>query len=103
MITWTQIQRRRGDLSNSIRLNALKVEQLTHMDQFFLFLCFVRQGFREQDLAVRYQVSQSTISRILITWANFLYFVFGTVPIWASKNRLSNPCQNVLSCSQIPE
>lgn len=82
MVTWTQIQRRRGDLSNSLRFNALKVEQLPHIDQFFMFLCFVRQGFRGQDLAVRFRVSQATVSRILITWANYLYVLFGTVSIW---------------------
>ena len=47
MIVWTQIRRRRGDLSNSIRIKALEVEKLPHIDQFFMFLWFVWQGFRE--------------------------------------------------------
>ena len=52
-----------------------------------MVLCFVRQGFREQDLAVRFLVSQSTVRRIhsLFSWANYLHFVFGIVTIWPSK------------------
>ena len=58
-----------------------------------MILCFVRQGFREQDLAVRFLVSQSTVRRIhsLFSWANYLHFVFGIVPIWPSKKLIKQP------------
>ena len=49
-----------------------------------MFLCKVRQGFLEQDLATRFNVSQSTVSTILITWVNYLYVMLGSLPIWWS-------------------
>ena len=44
----------------------------------------IRQGFHEQDLAVRFGVSQATVSRILLTWANYLYVMLGSLQIWPS-------------------
>ena len=42
-------------------------------DEFFLILVRIRLGLMEQDLADRFGVSQSTVSRITTTWINFLY------------------------------
>ena len=50
-----------------------------------MFLCRIRQGFHEQDLAVRFCVSQATVSRILLTWANYLYVMLGSLQIWPSR------------------
>ena len=55
------------------------------IDQFFLFLVRVKQGFPVEDLAVRFRVSPSTVSRVFLTWANFLYCMFGQIPVWPSK------------------
>ena len=52
---------------------------------FFLFLVRVKQGFPIEDLAVRFKVSPSTVSRVFLTWANFLYFVLGKISIWPTK------------------
>jgi hypothetical protein len=40
----------------------------------------------EMELADRFNISQSTISRLLIGWLNYLYFFLGSVPIWPSCN-----------------
>ena len=58
------------------------------IDQLFLFLVRVRQGFPENDLAVRFDISISSVSRIIITWANYLYFLIGQVPIWPTRKML---------------
>ena len=42
----------------------------------------LRLGQFEQDLAYRFGVSQSTISRIVITWINLLYLQFQQIPLW---------------------
>ena len=55
------------------------------IDELFLFLCRLRAGLLEQDLAVRFNCSVATISRKIVTWANFLYFTLGRIPIWLSK------------------
>ena len=40
---------------------------------------------QKQDLAVRFNCSVATVSRKIVTWANFLYFTLGRIPIWLSK------------------
>ena len=55
------------------------------VDELFLFLCRLRAGLQEQDLAVRFNCSLATVSRKIVTWANFLYFTLGRIPIWLSR------------------
>ena len=38
-----------------------------------------------QDLAYRFGISQSSVSRILITWINFVYLQFKQIPLWAPR------------------
>lgn len=67
--------------------NPFRAESLPIVDQFFMFLCRIfRQGFFEEDLAQRFSVSQSTVSRIIITWSNYLYCIFGCIPIWPTRD-----------------
>ena len=56
------------------------------IDELFMFLCRLRVGLLEQDLSVRFNCSLPTISRKIVTWANFLYVVLGTIPIWLPRN-----------------
>ena len=58
------------------------------IDEFFMFLCRLRAGLLEQDLSVRFNCSLSTVSRKIVTWANFLYFALGIIPIWLSKSTI---------------
>uniref|UniRef100_A0A1X7U0F5 Transposase Helix-turn-helix domain-containing protein n=1 Tax=Amphimedon queenslandica TaxID=400682 RepID=A0A1X7U0F5_AMPQE len=54
-------------------------------NEFFLTLCCLRCGLMEQDLAYRFQISQSTVSRIFTAWVNFLYYKFKEIPIWPTQ------------------
>ena len=38
-----------------------------------------------QDLAVRFNCSLATVSRKIVTWAKFLHFTLGRIPIWLSR------------------
>ena len=58
------------------------------IDEFFMFLCRLRAGLLEQDLSVRFNCSLSTVSRKIVTWANFLYFALGSIPIWLAKSTI---------------
>ena len=58
---------------------------LTPINEFFLVLCRLRCGLMERDLAYRFGVSQPTVSRIFITWINFMYTKFKEVNIWPSR------------------
>lgn len=62
--------------------------KLTPMNEFLLVLCRLRCGLLEIDLAHRFGISQSTVSRILITWINFLYFKFKDLNIWPTKEQI---------------
>ena len=46
---------------------------LRPIDEFFLVVCRLRQGFPEEHLAHLCHVSISTVSRTFITWINFMY------------------------------
>ena len=81
------------------------------LTSFFLFLCRLRQGFPEQDLAVQFDVSQPTVSWVCITWTNFIHFMFGTLPIWPSRATVNGfmllcfqstfPLRVMLDCTEI--
>ena len=58
------------------------------IDELFMFLCRLKAGLLEQDLSVRFNCSFSTISRKIVTWANFLYFVLGSIPIWLPRETI---------------
>ena len=59
--------------------------------EFFLVMCRLRQALPEKHLSFLFGVSQSTVSRIFISWINFMFLRFGTINIWPSRaevNRL---------------
>ena len=58
---------------------------LTPINEFFMTLCRLRCGLLELDPAFRFKVSQSTVSRNLTTWINFLLYKFREIPIWPSR------------------
>ena len=58
---------------------------LSPMEEMFLTLVCLRLGLMEQDLAYRFGISQSTSSRIIITWINFMYLQLKTIPLWPPK------------------
>jgi hypothetical protein len=67
MTTWSQAQR-----SSSSHHQRSTVGKLMPIDQLFLFLHKLRVGSLDQDLADKFEVSQSTVSRNTVTWGNFL-------------------------------
>lgn len=94
LVSWSQIQRIRSGTSQNTR-DVLKQNTLPDIDQFFLFMCRCRLGLFEQDLACRFSVSVSTVSRIINTWANYLYFVLGAIPIWSPRKQID---ENMPEC-----
>lgn len=58
------------------------------IDELFMFLCRLKSGFLSEDLAVRFNIHKSSVSRKIISWTNYLYFLLGSLNIWPSKNRI---------------
>ena len=92
MTSWSQVQRCR---LNSHQATAYQPTDFSsHLlileDQIFLTLTRIHQGFYEKDLAVRFKTSISTVSRIIIMWANYLYFLLGSIPIWPSRTKVDD-------------
>ena len=61
---------------------------LNPLNEFFMVLCRFRLGLLEQDLAHRFGISQSTVSRVCITWINLLFVKFKEVPIWPTREQV---------------
>lgn len=45
---------------------------------------------KEQVIADIFQVSITTVSRVTITWANYLFFILGTLPFWESREKVKS-------------
>ena len=65
---------------------------LSSEDQYFMCLMKLRTGATTLDLAERFNVSEGTVSSIMLTWIKYLYVVLGSVKIW--------PHHDILLCSQ---
>ncbi|XP_013875198.1 uncharacterized protein LOC106525482 [Austrofundulus limnaeus] len=61
---------------------------LLPIDEFFMFLNYLALGSKQRDLADRYGVHQSTVSRIITTWSNFLFTVLGSIRIWIPEEQI---------------
>ncbi|XP_028514894.1 uncharacterized protein LOC114575052 [Exaiptasia diaphana] len=57
-------------------------------EELFLTLIKLRRGSANEDLAERFNISSSHVSRIFITWVNFLYRLLTTIDIWMSHKKV---------------
>ena len=64
------------------------------IDEFFMFLCRLKCGLMEQDLANRFNCHLAAISRKIITWANFLDFALGSIKIWPNRQQIDEKMPN---------
>ena len=67
--------------SESVSLAGRKRNMLL-IDELFMFLTRLRLGLFEEDLADRFDCSVQTVSRKVITWVNYLYFVFSNTVVF---------------------
>ena len=51
-------------------------------------MCRFRQRFNEAHLAFLFGISQPTVSRIFVSWINFMYLRFGTINIWPNREEV---------------
>ena len=58
---------------------------LAPVDQLLLTLIKLRQAKEDVELSFMFDVSESTVSDIIITWINFLYFQLNELKTWPSR------------------
>ncbi|CAH3031580.1 unnamed protein product, partial [Pocillopora meandrina] len=63
-----------------------KQVNLSVEDDFLLVLMKLRLGLSTIDLAVRFNVSEATVSKLFTTWINYLYVHLGDLKIWPHRN-----------------
>ena len=90
MCSWSQMQRFRNKGIKDVEglRNTMKNCELSLFDQFCLVIYKLRADTLNQVLADTLKVSQTSISCIFITWADFLYFMLGSFCIWPSRARI---------------
>ena len=79
-----------GQQCSSSAIRTKTQRTLSPKNKFFLTLCRLRCNLLVADLAYRFQVSHSTISRIFTTWVNFLYHKLKEIPIWPSRSQIQS-------------
>ena len=70
-----------GEDGMSIRGKRCRSRALPPLEEFFLTLVRLCLGLMEEDLADRFGVSQSSVSRIITTWVNSLFLKFKEIPL----------------------
>ena len=71
--------------------------KLPFQEQFFLVMVQLRLGLNVEDLADRFYINPSTVSRIFTTWINLMYVKFKELPMWMSRSKVDKwmpPCFN---------
>ena len=59
-------------------------------DELFLTLVKLKQGSANKDLAERFEISSSQVSRIFITWVNLLFQILTEIDIFMSKRKVKH-------------
>jgi len=86
---------------------------LQPIDEMFLTLVKLKQGSANEDLAERFKVSTIEVSRIFVTWVNFMHTVLHALNIWLPKWKIKkympecfkglyDDVRVVIDCTEIP-
>ncbi|CAM4691323.1 unnamed protein product [Leuciscus chuanchicus] len=59
--------------------------KLAPIDELLLFLMHLSFGLSLRDLANRFGIHRTTVSRIIMTWTHFLYHLLGSIRLWLPK------------------
>ena len=55
-------------------------------DEFLMVLMKLRMGLSNIDLGERFNLSDSAVNNILLTWVNYIYEVLGNLKIWPHRD-----------------
>ena len=63
-------------------------KKLSLEQEFLLIMMRLRLGLLQEDLAWRFQVSDTTVSKVVTTWTTLLSKEFSCLIIWPSKGQI---------------
>jgi hypothetical protein len=72
-------------LGPAVNCLSYKCKSLPPKEQLFLTLMKIRQAKEDFELSLLFRVSESTVSNIVVTWINFLYFQLKDLDFWPSR------------------
>ena len=114
MYSWLQMQhlRNKGIANVEGLRKTMQGCKLSLFDQFYLVLQKLRVGTLNQVLADTFNISQTTVSRVFISWITFLYFMLGSTCIWPSQEKIQKnmpicfksmypDCRGIVDASEI--
>lgn len=58
---------------------------ISPLDQLFLTVTKLRQAKEDYELSLMFEISDSTVSKIIDMWINFMYFQLKELDIWPSR------------------
>lgn len=58
---------------------------LSPADQLFMTLIKLRQAKEDYKLSLMFEISETSVSKVIITWINFLYYQLKEIDIWPSR------------------
>ncbi|XP_074662884.1 uncharacterized protein LOC141915296 [Tubulanus polymorphus] len=65
-----------------------KCQKLTPVNQFFLTLIKLRRAKEDIELSILFGISESVVSRIVLTWVNFMYFQLSEINTWPEREEI---------------
>ena len=61
---------------------------LTGEQQFLLTLMRIRRGFSTEHLGWLFGIDKSTVSRLFVSWINFMYLRLSCIPTWPTRGQV---------------
>ncbi|KAJ8364592.1 hypothetical protein SKAU_G00134230 [Synaphobranchus kaupii] len=86
LVYWSKAQRMGVDAVSEATPSPQR--KLPIIDEYFMYSLRTAVGLKEKVLADMFGVSVSTVSRVIITWANYLYLILGSMPIWMTRDQV---------------
>lgn len=83
-IYWTRAQK----IADRACVKPSPARTMPLIDEFLMYSFRVAVGMKEQLIADIFNVSISTVSRVTITWANYLFIIFSSINMWISKEKV---------------
>lgn len=88
------------------------VNNLSPINQFFLFLVYLRTGVSQNFLSILFQIHQTTVSKIINHQSHIIFSKLKSVDIWPSRESVNKSmplilkrfpkCRVIIDCTEFP-